>query len=98
VSKAGKRARRKRTLNLNFREQAKSFIQCCQLLVSTRKRRCSREELWLHAKSPNNSVTEAICSAFGSIVKVSHHYQPITATLYASRMATVASAIQADKV
>ena len=50
------------------------------------------------AKSPNPSVTEAICSAFGSIVEVSHHYQPITAILYASRMATVASAIQADKV
>jgi hypothetical protein len=43
-------------------------------------------------------VTEAICSAFGSIVKVSHHYQAITAILYASRMATVATAIQADKV
>jgi hypothetical protein len=66
--------------------------------ISTDKRPCSREELWLHAKSPNNSVTEAICSAFGSLVKVSHHYQPITALLYASRMATVASAIQADKV
>ena len=50
------------------------------------------------AKSPNHSVTEAICSGFGSIVEVSHHYQPITAILYASRMATVASAIQADKV
>lgn len=49
-------------------------------------------------KSPTHSVTEAICSVFGSIVKVSHHYQPITAILYASRMATVASAIQADKV
>ena len=50
------------------------------------------------AQSPNHSVTEAICSAFGSIVEVSHHYQPITAILYANRMATVASAIQADKV
>ena len=50
------------------------------------------------ALSPNHSVTEAICSAFGSIVEVSPHYQPITAILYASRMTTVASAIQADKV
>jgi hypothetical protein len=31
-------------------------------------------------------------------LKVSHHYQPITAILYASRIATVATAIQADKV
>ncbi len=50
------------------------------------------------AKSPNHSVTEVICSAFGSIVEVNHHYQPITAILYASRMATDASAIQADRV
>ena len=52
----------------------------------------------MSAKSPNRSATETICSAFGSIVKVSHHYQPITAILYASRMATVASAIQVDKL
>ena len=49
-------------------------------------------------KSPDHPVAEAICSAFGSIVEVSHHYQPITAILYASRMATDASAIQADRV
>ena len=33
---------------------------------------------------------------FGSIVKVSRHYQPITAILYTSRMITVASAIHED--
>jgi hypothetical protein len=35
---------------------------------------------------------------FGSIIKVSRHYQPITAILYTSRMTTVASAVQEDSV
>jgi hypothetical protein len=34
----------------------------------------------------------------GSIDKMSVHYQPITAILYVSRMTTVASAIQAERV
>jgi hypothetical protein len=34
----------------------------------------------------------------GSIVKMSRHYQPITAILYTRRMTTAAGAIQADKV
>jgi hypothetical protein len=34
----------------------------------------------------------------GSIVKMSHHYQPITAILYTRSMTRVAGAIQADRV
>jgi len=58
----------------------------------------SRYYTSIDALSSNHSVTEAICSTFGSIVKVSHDHQPIRAILYASRMTTVANAIQADKV
>ena len=48
--------------------------------------------------SPLHQLTGTGLRDFRLIIRASCHYQPITAILYTSKMSTVASVIQADRI